>query len=327
MHKYGAAFEHLIWTLDGLRPSRKLQRVWLPDALAFNRAPDKYLTVAAIAKNEGRHLPEWITFHANLGVEHFYIYDNHSTDNTTEVLAPFVHAGIVTVIPWPDFVRGWEGVVGPQGRMQRLAYAHALSTWGATSRWMAFIDIDEFILPLSTDSIPAFLSDYEDLPTVCAWWKIFIAGEHELPEAALVTEMITTAGDLQPGAPSKFWRFKSFVDPRRVRGVFSTHMFIFDDGLAYGINESRHHIPYFRDSSADYYSNRHIQINHYYRRGAQDVAKRKDRQSSLHNRVLPDSFVEFVMEHPVTDTRAVKHVEAIRTRLKTTTSSFKRSNQ
>jgi hypothetical protein len=35
-----------------------------------------YLTVCAIAKNEGPYFQEWIEWHKNLGVEKFYIYDN-----------------------------------------------------------------------------------------------------------------------------------------------------------------------------------------------------------------------------------------------------------
>ncbi len=40
--------------------------------------PHYYLTVCAIAKNEGAYFQEWIEWHKNLGVEKFYIYDNET---------------------------------------------------------------------------------------------------------------------------------------------------------------------------------------------------------------------------------------------------------
>ena len=44
----------------------------------FKRKYPFYLTLCAIAKNEGRYLQEWIEYHKMLGVEKFFIYDNES---------------------------------------------------------------------------------------------------------------------------------------------------------------------------------------------------------------------------------------------------------
>ena len=50
----------------------------------------QYLSLCAIVKNEAPYLPEWIEFYKLVGVEKFYIYDNDSTDNTKEVLKPYI---------------------------------------------------------------------------------------------------------------------------------------------------------------------------------------------------------------------------------------------
>ncbi|MDR0485482.1 MAG: glycosyltransferase family 2 protein, partial [Elusimicrobiota bacterium] len=50
----------------------------------------QYLSVLAIAKNEAPYLKEWIEYHRALGVEKFYIYDNNSSDNTFEILKPYI---------------------------------------------------------------------------------------------------------------------------------------------------------------------------------------------------------------------------------------------
>jgi hypothetical protein len=72
-----------------------------------------YLSVCAIFRDEGPYLREWIEFHRLQGVEHFYLYDNLSTDDGPEILAPYVETGIVTL-------RGWGHQPG-----QLLAYFDA----------------------------------------------------------------------------------------------------------------------------------------------------------------------------------------------------------
>src|SRR5579862_6999193 len=46
----------------------------------------RFLTVATMVKNQRARLREWIEFHHMLGVEHFIIYDNDSTDLSIEFI-------------------------------------------------------------------------------------------------------------------------------------------------------------------------------------------------------------------------------------------------
>ena len=99
------------------------------------------LAVVAIFKDEAHYLREWLDYHLVAGVDHFYLYNNDSTDNFTEVLAPYVAANIVTLIDFP-------------GRaMQMPAYEDALEKFRFTCRYMAIIDLDEFIFPKTNQSI------------------------------------------------------------------------------------------------------------------------------------------------------------------------------
>lgn len=34
------------------------------------------VAIVAIARNEGQYINEWIEYHASLGFDHFYIFDN-----------------------------------------------------------------------------------------------------------------------------------------------------------------------------------------------------------------------------------------------------------
>ena len=96
------------------------------------------LAVVAILKNEGHYLKEWLDYHLVAGVEHFYLYDNDSSDNAAEILRPYVAAGLVDYFSAPGTA------------MQMLGYNDAVKRFKFFSRYMAFIDLDEFIFPKST---------------------------------------------------------------------------------------------------------------------------------------------------------------------------------
>ncbi|MBR0061311.1 MAG: glycosyltransferase family 92 protein, partial [Selenomonadaceae bacterium] len=72
------------------------------------------------------------------GVDHFYLYDNDSMDNQAEVAAPYVKAGLVDYFPYPGKA------------MQYAAYNDAVKRFKFQTRYMAFIDGDEFIYPKLT---------------------------------------------------------------------------------------------------------------------------------------------------------------------------------
>ena len=99
------------------------------------------LAIVAIMKNEGRYLKEWLDYHLLAGVEHFYLYDNDSTDNQAEVAKPYVEAGLVDYFFLPGKV------------MQHFAYNDAVNRFKFHCRYMAFIDLDEFIFPKTNRSI------------------------------------------------------------------------------------------------------------------------------------------------------------------------------
>jgi hypothetical protein len=68
----------------------------------FSRRHLRYrLVIGAIFRDEARFLDEWVAFHHARGVEHFYLYDNGSSDDVQSVLAPWLARGVVTLIPWP----------------------------------------------------------------------------------------------------------------------------------------------------------------------------------------------------------------------------------
>ncbi|MCE2136196.1 hypothetical protein GRC92_02335, partial [Streptococcus thermophilus] len=61
------------------------------------------------------------------------LYDNDSSDNTREILEKYIRAGYVYLIPYPGVAK------------QLPAYNDALAKHRYDCRYIAFIDVDEFL--------------------------------------------------------------------------------------------------------------------------------------------------------------------------------------
>jgi glycosyltransferase involved in cell wall biosynthesis len=59
------------------------------------------LSVGAIFKNESHSIREWIEHYIYRDVEHFYLIDDSSTDNTVEIIKPYIsvaYFGLISLI-------------------------------------------------------------------------------------------------------------------------------------------------------------------------------------------------------------------------------------
>lgn len=171
-------------------------------------APEHYLSVCAIAKNEGPYFKEWLDWHLSRGVEKFYIYDNESTDETKAVLEPYIKAGIVDYKYFPG------------SRRQIAAYDDCLERHRFSSRWIAFIDLDEFIVPVKDESIPAFLKRFEGFAAVEINWLVYGSGGHKAKTPGTMMERFRFHSE-----PGHYLNrhVKSIVDPRRVYAMIGCH--------------------------------------------------------------------------------------------------------
>ncbi len=120
------------------------------------------ISVCAIFKNETLSLKEWIEYHLLVGVDHFYLYNNFSTDNYEQVLEPYIKDGIIDLIEWQ---------VVPPSQLQ--AYEHCFTNFRDETQWIAFIDLDEFICPINKTSLSEWLKDFEGFHALIIYWKIF----------------------------------------------------------------------------------------------------------------------------------------------------------
>src|SRR5690554_4598880 len=100
------------------------------------------LGVAAVVNDELEALPEWVAFHLAVGVSHFLIADSGSTDGTLGYLRELEALGLVTLIQVPARVEEETPVA---------AYAELLARCPAGLDLLAFLDADDFLLPLEAE--------------------------------------------------------------------------------------------------------------------------------------------------------------------------------
>ena len=239
-----------------------------------------YLSVCCIFKDEAPYLEEWLRFYSLIGVEHFYLYDHDSADACKTVLSPWAAAGKITLnqisVPAP----------------QRPAYAHCLSTYGADSRWIAFVDMDEFLFSPMQPDLRIFLKDFEHAPAVVANWLMFGTSGHQQKPAGLVTLTYTKRCEeqlctferallKQPGLDSSqsqsyhpvCGHIKSIVNPREVLAVCSPHHFLYRDQRP-ATNAAGAPIsgPFCDDVKID-----RLRVNHYFSKSSEEFRRKLHR--------------------------------------------------
>ena len=182
------------------------------------------LAVAAIFQNEAPYLEEWIRFHLQVGVEHFYLLDHKSTDSPRRVLEPWIDKGIVQLISWPleyNTVYEWTEV-------QCLAYERALYWARGKVKWLALIDTDEFLFSVR-GSLAQELKRYENYGGVAVNWQIFgTSNVKKIPEGKRLIEMLYLKA---PKDQEENRHVKSIVRPERVEGCDNPHSMKYVSGF------------------------------------------------------------------------------------------------
>ncbi len=119
------------------------------------------IAICAIFKDEARFLREWIEYHSMIGVEHFYLYNNNSSDNYIEVLEQYIKSGLVSLYDWP------------YDQAQMKAYKDFYERHSAEAQWVSFLDIDEFFVPKDDFSLLDWIKKNDRYPVLQVYWKMF----------------------------------------------------------------------------------------------------------------------------------------------------------
>jgi hypothetical protein len=156
--------------------------------------PRYHLSVCALFKNESRNLREWIEYHRLIGVDHFYLYENGSSDRYLKVLRPYINRRIVTLVPWPNLIEKKQGEKLYQWALttQIQAFENAMLLYAKKeSKWLVFLDVDEFIVPMKDTTLSQVLLEYEDEPGISLQSEFFDASSQGVgPSSRLAIESV-----------------------------------------------------------------------------------------------------------------------------------------
>ena len=179
------------------------------------------VSICAIFKDEAAYLKEWIEFHKIVGVEHFYLYNNKSSDNYMEVLSPYIEEKTVSLKEWPN----------PQSQM--AAYEDFMKNDSHETLWVGFIDLDEYVIPNKFDSIYDFLKAFNNRPSVIIYWKYFgTSGLLERNTNGLLTEELVVAWPKFENIGKFFFNTRYEYDPEYKKNGYMHYTW----GMAKGIH-------------------------------------------------------------------------------------------
>jgi hypothetical protein len=173
-----------------------------------------YFAACTMYRDHARDLREWIEFHRLVGAERFFLYNNGSVDDHREVLAPYLEEGSVVVHNWPHF----PGL--------RLAFDHCLQHHRDDARWIAFLDIDEFVFSPTGRTMSDVLTEYERYPGVGVNRYTFGTSGHRTRPPGLVLENFVMRSEPRRNA------IKTILDPKRTSHSWGGHNFAYLDGWA-----------------------------------------------------------------------------------------------
>ena len=232
------------------------------------------IAIGAIMKDEGPYLKEWLDFHILVGIKKFFLYDNESTDNTTEILKPYIKRGIV------------EYHYFPGKRMQHPAYMDIINNHSNDTRWLALIDLDEFLVPVNHDTVSEFLHTMPDnFAQLVVTWVMYGSSGHIHKPDGLLIENYKWHAEKQSG-------IKSIINPRLLIEYHSLHAnfiagwTIDNNGRKLGrIDQTNNPPPY-----------NNLRLNHYYTKSYDEYIARQARGTATSQSAAyrgPDKFKKF----------------------------------
>jgi hypothetical protein len=227
-----------------------------------------HLTLVAIIRDQEHYVKEWLTFHYLVGVERFVIVLHRCSDRTAERIRelPF-RDKIHLYVPAND-----DNFLAEQWR----TYQWAIRDFGQFTKWMMFIDSDEFFFGTFEDDLRVILTDYEKHGGVCANWLVFGSSGHTVrPEGLSIEAFLYRATD-QNGMNVCV---KSIIQPKCFQKYISSHLF---DTMPRIVTEDHVEIgDHWLYNTDRRITHQVLRVNHYHVRSMEDWVARYRRERFL----------------------------------------------
>ena len=202
-------------------------------------------------KDEAPNLREWLDFHQGVGVDHFYLYDNGSTDGTKSICNSYDNISYS---------------YNTMDMCQMACYFNALTAFRDQSKWMAFIDLDEFLFSPKGD-LKEQLKDYEQFPGIAVNEVFFGSNGNETrPPGGVLHNYTKRRQEVDK-------HIKSICQPElTLCSAFNPHSFIYTQGTAVNENKQPCGGPFNEPATADT-----LRINHYWVKSKEEYQRKLTR--------------------------------------------------
>lgn len=213
------------------------------------------VSVCCIFRDDAKYLPEWIEFHQKQGVEHFYLYNNLSSDEPRTYLDHYIQKDLVTLIDWPYESLGGQDWI----EIQCEAYMHCANNYKKKTRWLAFLDTDEFLFCVDGTTLPKFLKPFRKYRAVGVNWVMYGTSNVTIPENGKLTDCLVYRSEIS--YPDNI-HVKTIAQPKYIERIDCPHYVILKNGeFEVTENEEAFCGPFSPTISVN-----KIRINHYWSR-------------------------------------------------------------
>lgn len=216
------------------------------------------ISICLLTKNENQYLREWIQYHLNIGIDHFYIYDNNDDLSAQHEILKYFDTKYFTFIPWLTYCK----------HMQIEAYNDCLNRFGIDNEWIAFIDTDEFI---NCENIRKSISQYKQYDYIRIEWIMYNANGQLYYSDKPVRERFTQSFPNQ----STIDYYKSIVQPNKIKKMIVHHAESIDN---------------------NYILVDDIKLDHYYTRSLEEWVEKMNRGSC--SPIAQKRYDEFFIYNP-----------------------------
>ncbi len=264
------------------------------------------LAIVAIIKNEAPYIREWIEFHKLAGVDKFYIYNNESTDNIEEVLNPYIKNGLVTYRYFPGEA------------MQIKAYQDAILKYKFHNKYMAFIDVDEFLLPISGENIfdivDNIIGENQHTGGLAVQWCVYGSSGHKTKPEGLVIENYlwhATENFIKESIINR--HIKSICNPRKVNEFLHCHYPKYWQEY-YSVNTNNHIV---KEAFTEELCWDKLRINHYFSKSYEEFLQKRARGRASRKKGVKCELSDF-QQHDLNDVEdriILKYVDKLKEKL------------
>lgn len=235
-------------------------------------------SICLIIKDENEYINEWLEWHIRIGFEHFFIYDNESK-------VPIQKSVNKDYIPFCTFIN-YPTI---DGNTQLACYNNILRKYGKATKWLAFIDTDEFIRITDGRNINEFLKDYEEYDGVYAQWVTYNANglikRDSRPQRVRFTQTVNRFPSVSEG--------KSIIKPSKVLSM-GCH---FPSGVLKNYNIVDSNFRRMLNPLSEFSKNNIIFVDHYFTRSYEEWQE-KVKRGNPESKLPCEKYNEFFLYNP-----------------------------